>query len=95
MTSLPDLVWRAPRLFYAVAVLAFGISLMLGFAEMGAQIGYADTSAPSMQSIIWTARGRVIYGALFDATLFAAVGVVCHILLAIFRVLGAEGSRGE
>ncbi|HWJ71624.1 MAG TPA: hypothetical protein VNX29_00505 [Kaistia sp.] len=95
MRALPDIIWRAPRLFYTVAILAFGVSLILGFVEMGSQLGAVDTSIPEMQAIIWAARGRTVYGALYDAAIFAAIGVVCHILLAIYQALIAQGSRGE
>lgn len=90
MTVLPPLVLRAPRLFYAAAVLFFIWSFALTYFDVNATLAYAEGSNP----LIRLALLRGLYQAALEALYIAANGVIAHILLAIWQDVALRRNGG-
>ena len=81
MTNLPQLVRRAPTIFYVAAISVFVASVALNHLELATTMEFADGRDP----IVRMARLRAIYQGGLDAVYLAANGVIAHILLAIWE----------
>ena len=88
MTSLPPLLLRAPRIFYAAAVIVFLASFALTYAEISTTMAYAPAAAAKLALL------RGLYQAALEALYIAANGVLAHILIAIWQDGAVRRDRG-
>jgi hypothetical protein len=91
MTSLPPVLLRAPRLFYAAAVFFFVASFALSYI----QIEQTMATGPTNDAWVRMALLQALLQAALQAFYVAALGVIVHLLLAIWRDVRIRRDRGD
>lgn len=83
MTTLPNVIHRAPAFFYAAAAMMFVASVAITWSEVGSNFTYAEPGNPMYRQALL----RGVYGAAYEAICLMANGVLVQVLLAIWARL--------
>ena len=88
MKPLPQLVVRAPSIFYGLGVLVFFLSFSSTLYEIyGGSFQYASPGDPLVRAALW----RGFTSSFTESIYLAANGVLFHILLAFWDRYNAKG----